>query len=131
MGLDKVNKENKGLEHLIGALYADLDGPEWSDAFLAGLCEATRSTSGAFARQKAASPPPGRAPAIRNESRDPPPAPLKRGLGSLERDSIRGRTSWNSRWFEVANAKNGVVCGQFRIARGELPCHERVRMVIY
>lgn len=48
MGLDKVNKENKGLEHLIGALYADLDGPEWSDAFLAGLCEATRSTSGAF-----------------------------------------------------------------------------------
>lgn len=48
MGLDKVNKENVSLEGLIGTLYADLDGPEWSDAFLAGVCRATRSSSGAF-----------------------------------------------------------------------------------
>lgn len=48
MGLDKGDKGNREPDDLIGALYADLDGPEWSDAFLAGVCRATRSTSGAF-----------------------------------------------------------------------------------
>ncbi len=48
MRLDKGNNGAKGMAGLIGALYADLDGPEWSDAFLAGLCRATRSSSGAF-----------------------------------------------------------------------------------
>ncbi|TDR35356.1 hypothetical protein DFR29_1367 [Tahibacter aquaticus] len=48
MGLDKSNKANNELDGLIGALYADLDGPEWSDAFLAGVCRATHSSAGAF-----------------------------------------------------------------------------------
>ena len=48
MGLDNKATNVPRVERLIGALYADLDGPEWSDGFLAGLCQATRSSSGAF-----------------------------------------------------------------------------------